>query len=440
MGIRSRHVVIFLCVLFVTPLLYAQEAHFKVGFAQRDITPQSPMPMWGYGARHDALSQGVRDPLFAKAVVIDVGNEKAALVGLDLGRSPQPDQVARIRDAVTERAGVSYILLVGSHTHHAPVIELKDEPERGQGKFDDAVAYAENLETELIDVIVAAAENAQDARIGWGSAIVPLNRNRHSKIEPKPIDSELSVIRFDDTEGDPIVIVVNYAAHPTMLPAQDLRFSAEFPGEMMNEVARLMDTECVFLQGATGDLSANRPEGVEGIEGYGQALAAEVVKIARDIETKVPENPSIQGVDETFEFETRLDFNNFLIRALFKQAFFPELAMAYMDEIEGNIIRPHMTTVLINKELAIVGGSGEFFSDHANRLKARARVPKTIFVGFCNGHHMYFPTIEGAAEGGYGADATVSWVPVGASELMMDSALVHIYTMLDKFEMTLPQI
>lgn len=436
--VRRTYLVLLLFLTWIA--LSASAAQFKVGFAQSDITPTKPMPMWGYGARHNVLSEGVRDPLFAKAVVIDVGEEKAALVGLDLGRSPRPEQVDRIRAAVKEKAGVGFILLVGSHTHHGPVLELKDEPEKGKGVYDDAVAYTKTLESKLIDVIVAAAANVEDARIGWGSANVPMNRNRHTKIEPQVTDSELTVLRFDDADGNPVTLVVNYAAHPTMHPGEDLRFSAEYPGQMMNEVARLMGTQCVFLQGAAGDLSCNPPPETKGIEAFGKALAAEVVKIAQEIETKTPEEPSIQGVDEDFALKTRLDFTNPLLRELFKQAFFPELAMAYMDELDGNIIRPHLTTLLINKELAIVGGSGEFFCEHANRLKERARIPKTLFAGYCNGHHMYFPTIEGAAEGGYGADATVSWVPVGTGELMMNRALVNIYTMLGKYDFTLPEI
>jgi hypothetical protein len=431
---------VFVSLVFAWTVSPAYAAHFKAGFAQVDITPTKPTPMWGYGARHDALSEGVRDPLFAKAVVVDVGEAKVALVGLDLGRSPRPEQVERIREAVNEKAGVGFVLLVASHTHHGPVIELKDAPGKGKGVYDDAVAYASGLEARLIDVIVSAAMNAEDARIGWGSAMVPMNRNRHTKIEPKVTDSELTVVRFDNSSGEPIAIAVNFAAHPTMLPVEDLRFSAEYPGEMMNEVARVLGTNCLFLQGAAGDLSCNPPPGPKGIEAFGKALAAEVIKIASEIETRTPEAPSVQGLDTGFEFETRMDFTNPQLHEMFGQAFFPELAAAYVDELEGNIIRPHLTTVLINRELAIVGGSGEFFCSHAVRMKERARIPRTLFVGYCNGHHMYFPTIEAAAEGGYGADPTVSWVPLGAGELMMNQALTQIYTKLGKYDFISPEI
>ena len=44
---------------------------------------------------------------------------------------------------------------------------------------------------------------------------VDMNRNRHSKIEPKPRDTELAVVRFDDLDGKTIAVMVNFAAHPT---------------------------------------------------------------------------------------------------------------------------------------------------------------------------------------------------------------------------------
>jgi hypothetical protein len=103
------------------------------------------------------------------------------------------------------------------------------------------------------------------------------------------------------------------------------------------------------------------------------------------------------------------------------------------DDLLKNVIRPRITSVLINQELALVGGSGEFFCEHSLRLKERSRARETFFFGYCNGHHMYFPTIEAAAEGGYGADPAVSWVGLGAGEEMLGQALINIYTMLGKF-------
>jgi len=428
-----------LLVLGTIAMSQAHAATFKVGYAQRDITPAKPVPMWGYAARRNLLSKGVLDPLHAKAVVIEVGRQKLAIVGLDLGRAPRTDMMQRIRDAVKTASGVGLVMIAGSHTHSGPVVELRDKPGEGKGAYDDAIAYTVELEKKLIDVICEAAGKTRDARIGWGSARVDMNRNRHSKIEPKPLDPELNVLRLDDLQGKPIALVVNFAAHPTMLSAVDLRFSAEYPGRMMDEVERVLGSPCVFMQGAAGDMSVRTTEKNRGIEAFGKALAGEVLAVAKGTVTHVPEKPGIQGMDETFTVETRLDFQNPLLQLVFGQAFFPELAAACMDnDIQKNTIRPHLTTVLVNGELALVGGSGEFFADHANRLKARSRAKKTLFFGYCNGHHMYFPTIEATAEGGYGADPKMSWVALGTGEQMMNKALINIYTMMGKYKSALP--
>ena len=114
---HSAGPLILLAILLLTSCT-AEAQHFKVGFAKQDITPTKATPMWGYGARHAALSIGVRDPLYAKAVVIDVGTEKLAIVGLDLGRSPTDAMMVRIRAAILRRMARSDDELCGRKTQH----------------------------------------------------------------------------------------------------------------------------------------------------------------------------------------------------------------------------------------------------------------------------------------------------------------------------------
>jgi len=408
----------------------AGELTFKAGFAKRDITPQRPTPMWGYGDRHAMLSQGTADPLFAKAVVIEVGEQRLAIVGMDLGRGPTDAMMEQIRSAVADKAGVGHVMISGSHTHHGPVIELTDREGLGKGKFDDAVAYAKRLPELLIEAIVEAKNHAVPARIGVAKKILELNRNRHTKRMPKSTDPMLAVIRLDDLAGKPIAVIANFAAHPVTLDTMMLRFSADYPGAMQNRVEGSLKTNCVFMQGAAGDLSPNRGQ-LTGQQ-YGEALGDHVIALAQSIETKIPKDPSLQVMVNRFRFSSRVDFKNPLLMAFFERAFFPELVRNYVREFADGI-QPELTTALLNKDLALVGASGEFFCNHANRLKERAYVEHTLFFGYCNGHHMYFPTIEAASEGGYGGDATVSPVQIGAGELMMNQALINIYTMLGKF-------
>ena len=426
---RRIAVAFFVCI-FVAAGAFAAEPVFKVGFAQRDITPTAPMPMWGYGARHDLLSQGVLEPLFAKAIVIEAGHDRLAIVGLDIGRGPTEAMMEQIRKEVADKAGVDTVMISGSHSHHGPVIELTDKDDFGKGKFDDAVAYSKRLPELLIEAIVEARDNLQPARMGIANKDLTLNRNRHTKRKPKPTDPMLAVVRFDSVDGKPLAILVNYAAHPTTIPGEVLKFSPDYPGHLQNRVESALSTHCVFMQGASGDMSTNR-RGLD-TKAYGEVLGDHVVSLAESVETKVPESPSIKAKVDKFNFSSRLDFNNRLLVTMFNQAFFPELVNNFVRDFRDGV-HPEMTTVLLNGNVALVGASGEFFCNHSNRLKQRSYVPDTLFFGYCNGHHMYFPTIEAASEGGYGGDANVSPVEVGAGDAMMNQALINIYTMLGKF-------
>jgi len=379
---------------------------FEVGAGRREITPREPMPMWGYGDRHDALSDGVLDPLYADALVIQAGRKKVAIVGLDLGRAPAEASLQKIRRRIKEQAGIEDSIIAGSHTHHGPVLELTDQEGKGRGRFDAALRYYGQLEDGIVAAIVEANTGLAPARMAVGSVqLESFNRNRHTHIEPKPSDRELAVMRFDDAAGKPLAILVNFAAHPTMLPSRTLKFSADYVGALKAEVTKETGAAAIFMQGAAGDQSVNEGPN-KGYQAFGQALAREAVKLAQSLTPQEVAHPSLVCREERFRFAARTDFANPLIRAAYEKAFFPELVPNYIDEYADGV-RPRLTLALLNGDIALVGVSGEFFSNHAIRLKARTRVKQLFFFGYANGYHQYFPTIEAVAEGGYGADNVV---------------------------------
>lgn len=420
-------------VLAVGPAAYAETPApvFKAGAGKRDVTPKEPVPMWGYGARHAALSTGTLDPLLASAVVVQAGDKKLAIVGLDLGRSPTEQSLQTIRARIKEKAGIEHSFISGSHTHSGPVLELTDEDGKGKGKFDAAIRYNRQLEDGIVAAILEADAKLVPARLAAG--VVKLNgfnRNRHTKFEPKPVDQDLGVIRLDDTNGQPLVVIVNFTAHPTMIAGEVLQFSADYVGALKTTVEKEFGGQAVFMQGAAGDMSASKGTNKDYLE-FGQALGREVVTLAASLKPEDVAKPLLQIKEDRFKFGSRTDWNNPGIKAAFSMAFFPELIPNYIDEYTDGI-RPRLTVALLNGDIALVGPSGEFFCHHSLRLKERARVKQLYFFGYCNGYHQYFPTIEAVAEGGYGADATVSPVEVGAGEKLMNTALTWLYQMQGK--------
>lgn len=419
-----KYVLLCLLLLPLTPLRAWTAEELQAGVACVDITPPVGFAMWGYAARKDQPSLGVRDRLRARALVLAIGDKRIALVSLDLGRAPTRASMTAIRQRL-KSAGIEHVFLVASHTHHGPVLELDNWP-------SEKNSYVRQLEQKLTDVILDAAKSMKPARLGIASKQTKLNRNRHSKRDDAPLDRELLVLRVEDTEGNLIAHAVNFAAHPTLRDIAERKFSADYPGVLAELVEKETKSPCLFLQGAAGDLSANKPGG-GGADEFGQALGREVLALAKNIRCTLGRaggvNPLIlETREEDFTFKPRLDLSNPFVRLTLSQAFFPELIAFYEREYREGV-RPHLTVALLDGRIGFVGVSGEFFCGHALRLKRRARLDHLFFLGYCNDYQQYFPTIEAASEGGYGTVPPVSSAEIGAGERIMDRALIHLYQM-----------
>ena len=405
----------FLLLLLVGPSVHADP--LQAGAARVDITPPIGFPMWGYAVRKDEPSLKVRDPLHARAVVLAVGSSKMAIVSLDLGRAPTRQSMHNIRKQLKDAVQIDTIFLVATHTHHGPVLELDHWPTKEK-------PYVRDLEDKIVKVIVEANKNLQPARLGIVSHETPFNRNRHSNRADRPLDKEMLIARFDGADGKPIAHLVNFAAHPTMLPAKLREFSSDYPGFFAQHVEKELGGQCLFLQGAAGDIAPN-PPAESTPEKFGAALGKFVVDKSRAMKCAQADAKSLKARERDFKFASRVDISNPLVYAAYALAFFPDLVNFYEREYREGI-RPHLTSALFDGRIGFVGVSGELFTSHSIQLKRRARLEHLFVFGYCNDYQQYFPTIEAVAEGGYGADITVAPAEVGAGERMMDQALIDL--------------
>jgi neutral ceramidase len=395
----------------------------RAGAAKIDITPPIGAAMWGYAARRDAASIGVDDPLHARALVLEVGKQKLAIVSLDLGRAPTRGSMAILRKAVKQQTGIETLFLVASHTHHGPVLELDDWPK-------GARPYVRELEEKLAKVLADADAALKPARWGLVAVEVPFNRNRHTKGKDAPLDRECIVVKLEDDKGKTIAHLVNYAAHPTMTDAMTMKFSADYPGFLAAHVEKELGGACLFLQGAGADLSVNS-QGKSGPKAFGEFFGGWVVDQCRKLECNTTDMKPFQVREHDFTFGKRFDIGNPLIRTAYSIIFFKGIVDFFEREYREGI-RPHLTTVLLDGKIGLVGVSGEFFCSHSLHLKKRAGLEHLMFFGCCNDYQQYFPTIEAVAAGGYGADTTVSPVEIGAGERMMNQALINLLEMRGK--------
>jgi len=89
-----------------------------------------------------------------------------------------------------------------------------------------------------------------------------------------------------------------------------------------------------------------------------------------------------------------------------------------------------ISTVLINREIAIAATPGEPMHKLQRIWKEQADVPVPLFYGYTYSSGGvwpgYIPDLKSAAYGGYGADASTR-IEVGAGEQIMQRHLIQLY-------------
>jgi neutral ceramidase len=228
-------------LLALVPLAQAQApATLRVGAARIDITPTV-----------DALPPnylGINDPVYSRAIVIDNGSTRAALVTLDAGGIPT-DLWREVAGRVERELAIpaTQLLLTASHTHSVP---------RQTGP-------------EYVDKIVMSIREAsaglQPARMAWGTGVSYININR-TMVDPVtgrwregpnyagPSDKTVAVLNFDTLEGKPIAVYYNYAVHAVISGQLD-EVSGDIPGATSRYIEESLgdDVVAVWSLGAAGD-------------------------------------------------------------------------------------------------------------------------------------------------------------------------------------------
>ena len=197
----------------------------KAGSASANITP--PLGTRIPGGFRPRYAENVDDELFAKAVVIDNGTTRIAIVTCDLIAIPE-----KIADAakarIAERCDIpaAHIMVNATHTHTAVAIaDLLG--------VDEDPGYTEWVPLKIADAVELAVWRLKPARVGFASVDeerITFNRRWHMKngtvrfnpgienpdlVKPTgTIDPELAMMYVEATDdGMPISAVANFSLH-----------------------------------------------------------------------------------------------------------------------------------------------------------------------------------------------------------------------------------
>lgn len=400
---------------------------FKVGVAGANITPPVGISLVGFAGRGPSI--GIHDELKIKALFITDGSTNAALIDCDLiGLGERV--VKDIRQEISERVEVSpeNITISCTHTHYGPDAYRNESA-------DDVMAYQKVLKYKIAGAVFEASEKMQPAKIGvgWGKSYIGINRREKRPdgnivLGQNPqgaIDRQVGVLRIDSYDGNPIATLANFATHPVSQSGRMRMISADYPGKTCEIVTKLTNCQCLFLQGACGNInSVIMDNSHEPPRTLGTRLGCEIVRIWETIQTKPA---SSIGVSSQRISLPRINYGSEekaeeLVKNLEKQlenlqkAEEPnkgsihwaktrlERAKKALDSWRTGEPLPEVSAelqALHIDDFAYATAPAEVFNQIGSEVKERSPFSDTFFLGYTNGSIGYIPVPEAYPEGGY---------------------------------------
>lgn len=325
--------------------------HVRAGAACRDVTPDFPVPLGGFGQRTTA-SEGVHDPVRVTALCLGE-DAPAVVVTCDLIAIP-----AQVKSAVVARLGVhewfdaGRLVVTATHSHSAPV------PHDPTGSSEATARFSELLVAGVVSAVEDAHSTGRDAVIVSGTGDVRIGFNRWRPDEGSMVDTRVPVVAVvDGPNGDVLAVLFGAGCHPTTFGWDNMLVSADYPGVAKRCVEEAFPgAVAMFVNTTEGDVvpltSARRdaldPRGYTGTDPsrgdlVGRMLAEEVVRVVREsahspadvtgtlrvLSTEVEVTPNNAGLDDS-SARVRLEESARVLRAHLGDDFADRVPMGHL--------------------------------------------------------------------------------------------------------------
>jgi hypothetical protein len=211
----------------------------------------------GFGDKR--LATGRHDDLWARAVVLEYGQTKIAIVAVDfIGYYSEGSYygVNHIQKLVDPKLGIREILVASTHNHEGPdTIGAWGDGPLKDGKYPK---YLRFVDKQIAKSIVQAAGNLQPARMKLGvtdpvkSPSIAGMQTRTGGRPPKFFDEELRVMQFIGAANKTIATIINWNTHPESMEDKNSILTSDFPHAIRETAEKRYGGTALFINGAIG--------------------------------------------------------------------------------------------------------------------------------------------------------------------------------------------
>jgi len=247
-----RNIGISLAVLAIA-LAGSSRAELRVGFAERDITPDVTKPVYIAGYGQNRIATGVHDPLHARAVALDDGERKIALVCVDLVGLQYPE-VLRIREGLKD---FHYVMVSSTHNHEGPDVIGIWGPSPIKSGVDPA--YLDRVVASCTEAVRDAESRLTAAEAKFGT-VKDGSLLRDSR-QPLVLDDVTRALVFHAPGNNkPSGILVQVNCHPESLGSKNTWITADYPWATVLALQEKYQCPIAYFTGTVGGLLSNPAE------------------------------------------------------------------------------------------------------------------------------------------------------------------------------------
>jgi len=411
-----------LLLFLVSGWLSAQdETGWHAGAATKDITPDYPVRLSGYGGR-TAEFEKVAQRLHASALAMRWQDGPPALIvtvdNCGVPATVRTDVLKRLAAAGAPVADERFALH-STHTHCAPMLKGvlpflfgADLPADQQERVD---RYTEDLTASIVKIVREALQSMQPARLDWSQGKLYFAFNRRLKSGTGlqnaqnfngPVDRALPVLRVRSADGKKLIAThASYACHCTTLGINEIH--GDWAGLAREEMAlRFPGSVCLIAIGCGADQNPYPRRETRFAMQHGINLAKEMVRLIN-----LPMKP-LKGPLQCATSEVMLPFDRLPTaeewrdKAADTNKWTALHAKKYLEMHERGekipLALPYIVQVWsYGKDLLTINLPGEVVVDYSLRFKREFGPARTWVNAYTNDVPCYIPSQRVWEEGGY---------------------------------------
>lgn len=263
------------CGETTVPVNHAQhDGTMMVGAAKRDITPNlentghvhgGNVYLGGYGIGPERLSTGVMAPIHVRAWVISNGTETVAFAENETqgtfasykkGPFGQLDVAVAVEAATNGRIKRDHVVVGSCHSHAGP------DTSGVWGGLP--TSYMSFLKDQTVGAITDALAAMQPAQLLTGTADATDLLHSQFDAPMDQVDGELRVLVAADptNAAHPQTVLINFAAHATVMGSDNTLISSDWPGVAAARVEQALGIDTALVMVA--DVGRTQPSRDEG--------------------------------------------------------------------------------------------------------------------------------------------------------------------------------